>query len=123
MTTYPCRYIARLDTPTVLKAWGYVEAGGLGTFDPAIYQEVEGALPQGHSFESEPATPQQRLGQLGNLFKTLPLATQYSFRQTMAEVATAAQGNNLPLMAYIVDQTSVPPELETIKQTMLTLLS
>jgi hypothetical protein len=38
-------------------------------------------------------------------------------------VATAAQANNLALMAYIVQQTSVPTELEAIKQTMLTLLS
>jgi hypothetical protein len=121
--TYPCRYIARLDAPTVIKAWGYVEAGGLGQFDPAIYTEVEGTLPQGHTFDTEPGTAQQRLTQLGEVFKTLPLATQYAFRQTMAEVATAAQGNNLPLMAYIVAQTSVPTELEAVKQTMLTLLS
>ena len=34
------RYIARLDTPNVYRSFGYVEPGGLGTFDPVTYVEV-----------------------------------------------------------------------------------
>lgn len=49
------RYICRKDDPLIVKASGFVGKGGLGAFDKAIYKEVVGSLPEGHSFEHPPA--------------------------------------------------------------------
>jgi hypothetical protein len=117
--TYPCRYLARLDNPLIIKAWGYTEAGGLGDVDPNVYTEVEGPLPAGYTLEPEPLTTGQRLAQLGEVFNNLPLTTQYSLRQAMSEVATAAQANNLALMHCIIEQATITPDLEPVRQTML----
>lgn len=47
------RYIRRKDDPLKIKAYGYVGLGGLGTFDPTTYEEVEGELPEGWSDEKD----------------------------------------------------------------------
>ncbi len=47
------RYIRRIDNHLTVKAFGYVEAGGLGSFAPDIYEETEGELPEGWSLEKE----------------------------------------------------------------------
>lgn len=40
-------YISRKDNPLMVKAFGKVVSGGLGTFDTTIYEEVQGDLPEG----------------------------------------------------------------------------
>lgn len=40
----------------MIKASGYVDAGGLGNFDPSVYEEIEGDLPKGSSNETVKTT-------------------------------------------------------------------
>lgn len=49
------RYIRRKDNPLFIKAFGFVNRGGLGDFDDTIYEEIEGHLPDGFQIE----TPEQ----------------------------------------------------------------
>lgn len=39
-------YIRRKDSPLIIKAFGQVSPGGLGTFDPLVYEEISGDLPK-----------------------------------------------------------------------------
>lgn len=54
------RYIQRKDNGQV-KAFGYVEPGGLGEFDPDVYEEVEGALPKDYVIEPPPLPLKQQI--------------------------------------------------------------
>ena len=65
------RHIRRIDEPLKVLASGYVEAGGLGTFDPLIYEEVEGPPPVGAIRESRLAVAQKRAEGFNTLFKNL----------------------------------------------------
>lgn len=42
------RIIRSLQDPLLIKAYGYVGPGGLGEFDPSLWEEVEGELPDGY---------------------------------------------------------------------------
>lgn len=121
----PVHVIRRLDNPNRLLAWGYTLApGGLGPYDPTVYEEAALAeLPT--NWQPEPAFPHALvlLTQLRALFQDMPIAQQYAFRQPMAEVATAAQGNNRLLMLHIIEQLNLPPELEPLRTAMVAVLS
>lgn len=45
------RYIRRKDNHNIIKGFGYVQPGGLGEFDEAVYEEVEGRPPEGYKIE------------------------------------------------------------------------
>ena len=115
------RVIRRKDDPTVIKRFAALVTGSLGSFDTAIYEEVElhEGLPENFTLEPEPKTGQVILDELRQLFQGTPIEKQYALRQGMAEVVAAAQGNNIPLMKFIIENFTLPPEDEAIRQLML----
>lgn len=116
------RVIRRKDDPTVLKAIGRIVSGTLGSFDPTIYEEVElPALPANYTLVPPDKTGDDILNELRQLFQSSPIVKQYALRQGMAEVVAAAQGNNIALMKYIIEQFTLPPEDETLRTQMLAL--
>lgn len=112
-------YIRRKDNTLMIKAFGMVAAGGLGTFDTSLYEEVEGELPTHWQLEAPPLSGEELLVQLRALFRGLSVQEQYGFRQTMAEVVSAAQGNNIPLMRYIIEQVTLPANMESLRASLL----
>lgn len=50
------RYIRRLDNPLKIRSFGWTKAGGLGEFDPTVYEEIEGNLPEGYEMEDIKST-------------------------------------------------------------------
>jgi hypothetical protein len=113
------RYIRKKNDILKIKAFGMVPAGGLGSFDTATYEEVEGELPANWQLEIPQITGDDLLLQLRSVFRSLSVTQQYNFRQTMSEVVTAAQGDNIPLMRYIIEQVALPPEMESLRSALL----
>jgi hypothetical protein len=58
------RYIRRKDDPLKVKSFGHVDIGGLGEFDPEIYEEVEGELPE--EWEKETTFTESREAEYNN---------------------------------------------------------
>ena len=53
------RVIRKIDNNLIIKTYGYCEAGGLGEFDPLIYEEVElEELPDDYTIEEMAKTAQ-----------------------------------------------------------------
>jgi len=49
------RVIRKKNNPNIIKAYGYVEAGGLGDYDSTIFEEVQlDQLPESFEFYQEP---------------------------------------------------------------------
>lgn len=107
----------KTDTSKVLR-YGDVAAGGLGSFDTALYEEVNGAPPPGFSLiQSKSAAT--ILVALRELFTSQTVAVRYQFSAAMAQVATALEQDDTELAQYIITQTAVPTELESVKTLML----
>ena len=119
------RVIRRKDDPTVIKRFAVLVNGSLGDFDEALYEEVElvGGLPNNYTLEPEPKTGSILLSELRALFQASPIEKQYALRQGMAEVVAAAQGNNIALMKYIIENFQLPAEDETLRTQMLAVFS
>jgi hypothetical protein len=85
-------YIRRKDNPLVIRSWGSAQAGGLGTYNTEIYEEVVAdELPEGWQIE---APPLPLASQLQLLYKSLPLA---------ARVASALVFKTCQLMLQLDD--------------------
>jgi hypothetical protein len=113
------RYIRRKNNILIIKAFGMVGAGGLGTFDANLYEEIEGALPANFQLEPPALSGEDLLLQLRAQFRGLSVEQQYGFRQTMSEVVAAAQGDNILLMRYIIQQVALPASMESLRVSLL----
>jgi hypothetical protein len=107
----PNYYVARKDNPLTIKSYGHAQPNHYH-FDVALYEEHEGALPEGWSLEPPPKSVDDVLQALRGLFQGLSLAVQYQHTATMAAIESAALSGNLPLMRYSIEQLGIDPDFK-----------
>lgn len=118
------RYIRRKDDPLQIKASGYVDSGGLGPFDPNLYEEVEGELPSGWQPEPLAKTPQEHIKEI---FKRaiqerpdLMTAKTQKDLLKMADILERALGLGLKEAAReAIREPGIHPDLEPYRTEML----
>jgi hypothetical protein len=118
------RVIRSKTNPLVLKAFGTITQGSLGSFDTTLFEEIDlpNGLPENYTLLPREKTAPEVLAELRALFQGAPLSKQYQLREVMAEVVAASQGNNLPLMRYIIEHYVPAPEDVGIKTAMLAIM-
>jgi hypothetical protein len=106
------RYICRLDDPLAIKAYGYVGPGGLGEFDPATHEEVEGDLPEGWTMETQ---PKPLLERLSTVFESVPQdlfppAVRVHFRllQSAIRLSLEAPAPDVEAARYAIETATLP---------------
>ncbi|MBY0451236.1 MAG: hypothetical protein K2X01_11490 [Cyanobacteria bacterium] len=117
------RLIRRKDNPFVLKAFGYVESGGLGSFDPTLYEEVEGELPLGWEIE-EFVSPMDKVKEIFNraITEKPSVATPKVQKELLKLAGTVERAIGLGLYAAAREAINEPllhPELEPYRTEML----
>jgi hypothetical protein len=113
------RYIRRKENHLMIKAFGFTSAGGLGDFDTQVYEEVEGDLPQGFQMEVLDSLN----AQLDDIFMNLPPEIRAVFYQQKAAVKIALESQDVEAAQLIILGTTVPEELESVKQELLSVFS
>jgi hypothetical protein len=92
---YASATMVLVDTPIPELPMGY----------PAdVYELVVRTSLEGLTLETPPKTAREILLQMRSLFGTQPLPLQYAFKHVVAEVQAAAEGENIPLMRYILER-------------------
>lgn len=94
------RYIRRIDNPLIVKASGFVGPGGLGDFDPAVYEEVEGELPDGWQQEVVLTFQQQ----IQAAFESLSDEKQNFYEDEIVKAAFFLERNNTSRLAQIIQR-------------------
>ena len=110
------RYIRRKDDPTVVKASGYVPPGGLGEFDEAVYEEIEGRPPEGYTTEPPEKSLPERLNEK---FKTLPVDVRATFYTLKAAVKIALDEGDTDAAKRVIEMAPVTADLEAARDAML----
>lgn len=121
------RYIRRKDNPRILKSFGYVEAGGLGSFDPAIYEEIEGELPSGWEIEKF-VSPMEKIKAIFQraITEKPSIATPKVQKELLKLADTVERAIGLGLYAAAKEAISEPPlhpDLEPYRTEMLNAIS
>lgn len=111
------RYIRLKSDPLKVLSYGYVGPGGLGDFDPELYEEVEGDLPEGWELYEPPTL----LKRMAALFDGLPGVARGAFLPLKASVWKELEAEEPDLEAawHTINLAQVPPELATIKAALL----
>jgi hypothetical protein len=109
------RYIRRIDNPLLIKASGCVGPGGLGEFDPAIYEEVAGELPE--DWEAE--QPTDLAFRLAGIFDSQPVSLRARFAPLRVAVKLELDLDHADVAREIIVQAEIPPELEPLRQELL----
>lgn len=109
------RYIRRKDNPAKVVAFGFVAPGGLGSFDPDVFEEVEGELPG--NFEQE--APPSLTSSLNKAFMALPVEVRAQFYMVKAAVKAALESDDTEAAKQIITELNVDPSLQSVKTTML----
>lgn len=106
------RYVCRKDDPLKIVAAGGVPAGGLGYWNPDIYQEVEGDLPEGYRFEF----PGNLINQYDAIAKDLSVTARGKYYAKRPLIETAHALGDWGFIEAIVEELDIPQEA---KATML----
>lgn len=120
------RLIRRKDNPLILKAFGYVEPGGLGSFDPTLYEEVEGELPLGWEIEKF-VSPMDNVKEIFNraITEKPSIATPKVQKELLKLADTVERAIGLGLYAAAreaINEPTLHPELESYRTEMLKIL-
>lgn len=106
------RYIRQKDNPLFIKAYGFVDPGGLGQFDTELFEEAAGELPEGW----QPALAQPTLAQkLDTVFMGLPTEIRAQFYLQKAAVKMALDSNDVNAAQYMIENIEVSPSLLSVK--------
>lgn len=108
------RYIRRIDNPLKILRSGYVASGGLGAFDEAVYEEVEGDLPEGW----EPEVILSLEDRVKAAFSALDISLQIKFAAEIMQAAFFFERENLPMVAVVMagaEQRLILPEDQPVK--------
>lgn len=112
------RHIRRKDNPLKGLGGGYVGPGGLGEFDPEIYEEVEGPLPEGFEIETVKTLDQQ----MDEVLNEQPMAVQIQLAPLMAAGKLFIDTNRLDRLAALIEGAEVPQDLEPLRSELLALI-
>lgn len=107
------RYIRLKSDPLKILASGYVGQGGLGEFDPDVYEEVEGELPEGY----EKLNPVEPSKMAADAFLSLSPTEMMKPENLLPFVAgfIANAANRPDLIPGIIQAAQVSPAAEDIK--------
>ena len=114
------RYIRLKSNPNIVLASGYVGPGGLGEFDPELYEEVEGELPEGWQQYREPTL----LDRLKEIFNSMDDDIRGVFlpSKTSVWLELGAEDPDMKAVEAHIRLTPLPPgaeELEAVRAVLL----
>lgn len=113
------RYICRKDNPLVVKSFGYVQEGGLGEFNPDIYEEIEGPLPENYIKEPEAGEIAKTLLES---FQQLPLDKQAKYAPLKTAVKVELDAGNYELAKAIIENAQlIDPHDKPIQDGLLSM--
>lgn len=114
------RYVRRIDNPLKVLAWAHtIDPGCVTAFDPLVYEEVEGELPDGYELEPKP-TPKK--DQIKAVFAALPIEVKVQFATAAAAVYLYLDNQDPEAAAAVIQATPVPDELTSVKTQLLSIL-